>query len=275
MSQDTSRSEVATRTIVYRVPGMDAVPVRRDIPYATLDDETLTMDVYGPPGSNGSSGRMPAVLFVTGYSDVGVERIFGCKAKEMGQYVSWSKLIAASGLAAITYTNRQPADDLRALLQHLRQHAHTYGIDASRIAVWSCSGNAPNALSLLMSREPEIRRTLKAAVLCYPLMLDLDGATHVADAAETYRFVNPSAGKSVADLPPDLPLLLARGGHDDMPHLNETLDRFVVHAHRANRPLTFLNHHTGPHVFDAVDDSDASRAVIQQIVAFLQAHLLC
>ena len=33
-------------------------------------------------------------------------------------------------------------------------------------------------------------------------MLDLDGATGVADAAQTFRFTNPNAGKSIDDLPP-------------------------------------------------------------------------
>ena len=38
--------------------------------------------------------------------------------------------------------------------------------------------------------------------------------------------------------------------------------------------MTLLNHSTGPHAFDIVDDSDASRAVIRQIVAHMQFQLM-
>ena len=58
-----------------------------------------------------------------------------------------------------------------------------------------------------------------------------------------------------------------------MPHLNYTIDRFLARALAINLPVTLVNHSAGPHAFDIVDDSDASRAVIQQIVAFMQCHL--
>ncbi len=71
----------------------------------------------------------------------------------------------------------------------------------------------------------------------------------------------------------DVPLFVARAGRDEMPHLNDTIDRFLARALAINLPVTLVNHRTGPHAFDIVDDSDASRAVIQQIVAFMQCHL--
>jgi acetyl esterase/lipase len=120
-------------------------------------------------------------------------------------------------------------------------------------------------------REPS--GCLKCAVLFYPLMLDPDGATHVADAATMFGFVNPSAGKTVSDLPPELPLLLVRAGQDEMPHLNETLDRFLAHAVAGNLPVTFVNHPAAPHFFDALHDSEATRIIIRQALAFLRFHL--
>ena len=53
-----------------------------------------------------------------------------------------------------------------------------------------------------------------------------------------------------SDLPPDVPLFIARGGCDEVPQVNETLDRFITHALAANLPLTVANHATGPHAFD-------------------------
>ena len=79
--------------------------------------------------------------------------------------------------------------------------------------------------------------------------------------------------ESFEDLPVDVALCVARAGKDEMPHLNNTIDRFVAKALATNLTLTLLNHRTGPHAFDIVDDSDASRAVIRQIVAFMQCQL--
>jgi hypothetical protein len=61
------------------------------------------------------------------------------------------------------------------------------------------------------------RDHLKCAVFCYGYMLDFNGSTGVADAAKQFGFVNACAGRSVADLPHDLPLFIARAGQDRMP----------------------------------------------------------
>jgi hypothetical protein len=63
-------------------------------------------------------------------------------------------------------------------------------------------------------------------------MLDLDGSTAVADAAGAWRFVNPCTGRTLDDVPGDV-----------------------------------------PHAFDTADDSDASRAVIRQLLEFLRETL--
>jgi hypothetical protein len=105
-------------------------------------------------------------------------------------------------------------------------------------------------------------------------MLDLDGATGVAEASQMFRFTNPNAGKSVADLPGDLPLFIVRAGQEQFGGLNDSIDRFVARAVVDNRPITFVNHTTGPHAFDLLHDSDASRAIIRQVLTFLRSQLL-
>ena len=263
-------SDITKKRVVFQIPGMDAVTIRRDVEYRTTDAGVLTMDIYYPPDWK-SGARMPAVVFVSGYSDLGFQKMLGCKLKEMGSYISWGQLTAASGLVAITYTTREPAADIHALLECVRQNAGSLGIDETRIGVWACSGNVPNALSILME---EGREYLKCAVLCYGIMLDLDGSTDVAESARKWGFVNPSAGKSVDDLPKDMPLFIVRAGQDEMPHLNETIDRFLVKALIYNLPITFANHPEAPHAFDVMHDSETSREIIRQILAFMRFHLL-
>ena len=271
MSQETQRHEITLKRVIYRLAATEAVAVRRDVEYRVTDDGALTMDLYYPPDSSRET-KIPAVVIVNGYPDPGAQKILGCKFKEMESYISWAELTAASGLAAVTYTTgSEPANDIRALLAYLRQDGHAFGIDTTRIGLWASSGNVPNALSLMMQDDPQ---GVKCAVLCYGLMLDIEGATSVADAARQWRFANPCAGKSVADLQKDIPLLIARAGQDEIPHLNETMDRFLSNAVSRNLPITFVNHPMAPHAFDIMDDSERSREIIEQILAFERFHLL-
>jgi acetyl esterase/lipase len=226
------------------------------------------MDIYYPPERN---SNVPAVVFVSGYSDFGFQKMLGCKLKEMGLYISWGQLTAVSGMAAITYSAVEPAADVHTLVRYVRANAESLGIDENKIGVWACSGSVPNALALLMGTPGDY---LKCAVLCYGIMMDLEGSTSTAESAKAFGFVNPGAGKSVDDLPRDMPLFVVRDGQDEIPHLNKTLDRFLAKALSLNLPLTITNHSTAPHAFDLMHDSETSREIIKQILAFLRFHLL-
>ena len=270
MSDETRRAEIATKRVVYRHQDESRITVERDLPYTVVDGEALTLDAYYPPAWT-TGTLLPAVLFVTGYSDRGMQAMLGCKAKEMESYISWARLVAASGAIAITYSALDPAADAMAVFEHVRRNARPLGIDVARLGVWACSGNVPNALSLLM-RAPG--GTVTCAALCYGYMLDFDGSTLVADSATTFRFANPAAGTSFDEIPRDVPVLVVRAGRDEMPNLNTTIDRFVAKALQGGVPLALVNHPTAPHAFDISHDSAMSRAVIGQILAFLRCHLL-
>jgi hypothetical protein len=266
MNQESPPNELTAKKVVYALPGMDAVKLQRDVEYQVTEAGALTLDLYAPPDWK-EGERRPAVIFVSGYSDQAAEKLLGCRLKDMGAYISWAQLVAASGLVGVTYSTREPVADLEALLRYLRQHAAALGIDENRLGVWSCSGNVPVALSFLM-REP-----FQCAALCYGIMLDPEGSIGLAEAAAYFGFVNPCVGKSVDDLPPELPLLLVRAGHDETPRLNETLDHFVAAALARNLPVTLANHATAPHAFDILDASELSREMIRRILAFLRFHL--
>jgi acetyl esterase/lipase len=177
--------------------------------------------------------------------------------------------MAASGIVAIVYTNRNPEADLRTLLGHIREHAESLGIDRRRIGLFASSGSGPLALSTLIAE----RGDLACAALCYPFTLDAAGSAAIVESAAKWGFVNPTAGKSAGDLPPGVPLFVARAGQDELPHLNEALDRFVADALARDLPVTVVNHTGAPHAFDLVHDSDATREIIRQLLRFLQFHL--
>jgi hypothetical protein len=257
MSEDIS---ICKKDLVYPAPAAGAVTTQRDVEFRGADGASLTMDVYAP--AMATSAQLPAVVLVAGYPDDGFQRVAGCRFKEMQSTVSWARLIGASGLRAITYTNRDPANDAFAVVRAVRE-------TTDRIGIWSTSGNAPVALSVLMRDSPE---RVTCAVFAYPYLLDLDGDTAIADAQRSFRFANPGAGRSLDDLRVDVPLLVARAGQDQTPRLNESLDRFVAHALRGNLPVSLVNHPEGPHAFDLFHDSETSRAIVREILAFLSGR---
>jgi hypothetical protein len=291
------QDHISRQRVVYAMAGVDSVAVRRGEEYGAAAGGFLPIDLYYPPavaypdgtnrpvscpvheasrGSGGSDPTLeledpaPAVVLVTGFSDAGAQRMFGCPFKDMGAYVCWAKLIAASGLVAVSYANADPARDVHTVLDHLQRHAERLRIDASRVGIWSCSGHVANALAVLMSRRHDF---VKCAALLYGYTLDLGGATDVAGAARRFGFVTPAVGSTVEDLPADVPLFVVRAGRDGMPGLNAALDRFVAAALSRNLPVTVVNHHVGPHAFDLFDNSAASHDLVRQTLRFLQTHL--
>ena len=152
MSQELPDDHITKKTAVLRIPGMEDVTVRREVEYQTSDAGSLTMDIYSPPDLRTGEDR-PAVISVAGYPDPGMARIFGRRYKEWGSSTSWARLIAASGMLAITYDNREPATDVLALLAYLRANGTRHGVDAKRLGLLAVSGHSPLALSVLMERN--------------------------------------------------------------------------------------------------------------------------
>jgi hypothetical protein len=245
-------AEVVRKTAVLQLPGMDSIDVRREQRYG----DGGTFDLYVAQ----SAAPAPAVVFVYGFPD----QRFAQGLRQMGAYTSWGRLLAASGMNAIAYSYRDPVGDLAALLAHLRVNAATLGIDAARLGIWSASGNVPTALHLLMTQPPD---AFRAAALLYGYMLD------VPEAAQQFGIGVPARGRPFDDLPRTVPLLVVRAGQDQTPMLNASLDAFVSAALARDLPLTLINQPGAPHSFDLFDDSDASRATIRRIIAFLREHL--
>ena len=246
---------------------MEEVTVRRRLQYLSTGASPLTLDLYYPPDHQSGGVPKPAVVIVLGYPDVGVPTPFGCQFREMGMMVSWCQLFAASGMVGVVYETRSPAEDIHSVLAYLWENGAALGIDAGRIGLWTCSGNAPVALSVMMDGKAA------CGVLFYAMTLDIDGATGVAKASGMYHFANPTAGRRVEDLPEDKPLFLARAGQDGIAGLNEALDSFVAAGLRSNLPFTLINHPSGQHGFDYMDDSEETRRIIRAALAFLQTNL--
>jgi acetyl esterase/lipase len=256
--------------VVYRVPGMADVAVRRDVPYTDPAVESLTLDVYRPPGASAGS-LLPAVLMIHGGP---VPRL---GAKNMGVYTSYGRLLAASGFVTVTFNHRflaperllEAASDVEAAAAWVLNHAGELSIDGGRLAVWAFSGGGP-FLSLALRGGGLAARVLVAYYAALDLQEKPPGASE-ALSDETRRDFSPVHHVRVSGgrIPP---ILIARAGLDH-PFLNAGIDRFVQEALAANAGIDLLNHPTGRHGFDILDDHARSREIISRTIEFLRLRL--
>jgi DNA-binding CsgD family transcriptional regulator len=142
----------------YEVPGMDAVKVRQDITYKTVDGFDLDLDLYLPPDV-GEDERLPVVVIVpTGNRanpqvEAGEDRYTLIKSdfKSADRHAAYGRMLAASGLAAVVFNERYDGKftqsaklpdmqavvgDVNDLFSFVQTNADSLNVDASRICVW-------------------------------------------------------------------------------------------------------------------------------------------
>lgn len=251
------------RELVIPVP-----PVAGDISHERVprdDGSEIELDAYYPATS--PTARNPAVVIASGYRDTGFKAAVGCRFKDMGWTKSWVRLFASLGIAAFVYSPRDVEEDFAAIVRAVAAHTR---VNSSRVGVFASSGHSPIALTSMMRQFPV---AVSCVSLLYGYTLDVAGESLVAAAAKMFKFENGCAGRSLADLRSDIPVLLARAGKDEMPGLNESLDSFAAALLDMNAPLTLVNHAAGQHAFDLFNDSRRTRSVISSILHFVRAAL--
>jgi dipeptidyl aminopeptidase/acylaminoacyl peptidase len=220
--------EIATRRVLYETAGAIGI-TPQEFTFRGSDGEPLAGRIYLPA----SNDRSRIVVIVESYPDPGFVKQVGCRFMDMQWSISMAQLVAASGLAVVTYANRQPAPDLAALIDYLGA--------ASRVGFWATSGHAPVAISML-------------------------------DRAECAVLSNPVT-RGVATIAANVPMFVIRSGKDETPGLNESLDRFVAAMLAENRQIAVVNYPDGPHSFELYHDNAATRLILRQALEFLRAQL--
>jgi dienelactone hydrolase len=258
------------KKLVYRIPGTENVVKRLGIPYLSEGSLNLKLDLYLPAETSKDAG-FPVVILVNGYSDPAIKKYFGVNQKDLGLFSSWAELIAASGMAAVTYESVRSSSESERLIEHLRKHAGAYGIDPERLAVIGCSANTLTAQSLMQERGFPIR----CAVLYYPILAtpDKKDAEIIAASAKRFGFYWTDL-REIKEIRKDVPLFVVSVGKESHSEVKATAERFVREALSLGVPITFVHYADGQHDFDVQDDTPESRAIIRQTVDFLRLHLM-
>lgn len=284
------QDDFKSKRIVYAIPAMEDAVVQKDITYKTIDDRELKLDIYYPPDYDGEA-RLPAVLFVHG--DGSPE--FLKDAKDWGCYESWGQLVAASGLIAVTFNHRstqsltrlyEAAGDVDDLISYVRDHAGTLGIDPDLLGIWTCSAGSPLGFRSALNNHPSYVRCVVSYYGIADLQVYYEEPTESEDEPDT-------AGEAELTLPtfPDevfeefsasatiqkgqgraIPMLIARAGLD-APALNASIDRLITAALASNVDIDVMNHSTGHHGFDILDDDARSREIIYTTLEFMKTHV--
>jgi acetyl esterase/lipase len=259
--------------VVYSISGMDKVGVRENLVYRTLEDQELKLDIYYPidyrPGQ-----KLPAAILVHGEWPPHIIR----HSKDLGVYITWGQLIAASGLIAVNFNHRaterltkveDAASDVANLVAYVRYNADDLDIDESRLCIWAFSAGMPLGMWAALRDAPSYVR----CIVAYYGVMDLQEARDVLPdvSEETLRdfsalYYLQKYGGGIA------PTFIARADLDS-PRLNITIDRFVEEAERLGAPVRMMNHPEGHHGFDVLDDNERSRDIIRSTLEFVKETL--
>lgn len=264
--------EMFRSPLVYSVPGMDKVEVREDVVYKTMETPegrlALKMDVYLPRDAS-KERRRPLVLFMSGGS------VDDPDWRKAGIYTSYGRLAAASGFVGVTYQKRYGRGldgirtgnaDTKDLVRFLREHAAEYGIDPERIAEWGFSGGGMMLGPALRERPAYVR------ALLYFYAASGAPAMYPEDVGRAIRDEGFSSIENIEGEGPLPALFVARAAYDN-PELNDGLDALVQAALDHDALIDVMNHPTGRHGFDLLDNDARSREIVERAVAFLKAHL--
>lgn len=263
-------ADLVNKPVLYQIVGTDKVRTQTEIKYSDTDDPNLLMDVYLPPNVKPGE-RRPVVFFIHGGA--------GSKArpKDWGLFRSWGRLIAASGMVAVTFTHRlgfpDPSlknafSDVHMAISYVRKNAVKLNADRERICLMAFSAGGP-MLSPIMNEKPYYVRCL---VAYYAFMDIRQSETHRQyEPVETLKEFSPITRLEKGA--EQIPIFLARAGLDAIPTMNDSIDRFINEGLMYNAPLTIMNHPTGIHGFDNQNDDDRSRQIIRSTIEFMKENL--
>lgn len=230
--------DVALPHLVYQSPEMNKVIVQENQVYKNVNDTTRNFDIYYPPNYKMNSGKqIPVVIFM----NIGIPAL-----PDWNIYKDWAKAMAVNGMVGVTYQSypNTAINDAEDIITYLRENAAKLGIDADKMGVWACSANVNIGLPLVM--QPN--------------------RSYIRCAAFYYGMANQNITRQ------DIHLQIVKAGADNY-NLNQGIDAFVKNSIDYELNLDFITYLEAPHAFDIFTDTDRSRQIVQQTLAFFKNNL--
>jgi acetyl esterase/lipase len=257
--------------VVLTLPRMGEVRVIADQKYASAADPNLLMDVYLPPGLKAGE-RRPVVMFVHGGAGS------DSRPKDWGVYRSWGRLVAASGFVAVTFTHRlgyprpllaESGRDAGEAIDFVRANAVRFQVDPDQVCLAAYSAGGPLLTLGYDEKRPYVRCLIAFYAFLDVQQSNLHRDNEPAERVRAYSVIE-HLGKPRANA---IPTFVARAGRDEIPTMNDSIDRFIARAIRENANVVVWNHPQGVHGFDNQNDDARSREIIAASLAFMKEHL--
>jgi acetyl esterase/lipase len=264
--------EIVNAPLVLTKPGTERVKVATDLRYHPgVDDPNLLMDVYSPLGAKPGE-RRPVLMFVHGGAGS------DSRPKDWGIYKGWGRLAGASGLVGVTFTHRlgypkpllaESGADVAAAIDYVRTNAAKLGADPDRICLAAYSAGGPLLTIGLDEKRPYVRCLIAVYAFLDVQQSSLHRDNEPAERVKQYSMIEHLGEKRAREMP----MLVARAGLDEIPTMNDSIDRFIARAIRENANVTAMNHPAGVHGFDNQNDDDRSREIMEFLLTFARRHL--
>ncbi len=265
-----SQNKPKEQAVFFELPGMDKVIVKKDLPYLNSSDSTMKMDIYYPPNFD-FKRKIPAIVVVLGYTDEAGKKLIGSKFKDFSWLVSWCKIIAASGMAAIVYETVDPENDIFSLEKYLQSNEDKLMIGMDRMGAFVCSAHTPTAITHILNSSNSI---FKCLAIYYGMILTQDfeylsqiDTLSLKMGFKTQRLTDPKEWNN------KVPILFVRAGLDNVPYLNQAFKNFYAKALDQNLPITLINYSNGLHAFDLYNNNDTTRQIIKTTLDFWKFNL--
>jgi len=228
--------------VVLDHPDTRRVTVHEGVAYLTTPAGRQDLDIYLPPGLRAGE-RRPAVVFLNAIGNAPGQP----KVKSWEIYRSWPRLVAAHGLVGISM-DADPdriQESLQGVFRFLEAHGAEHGVDASRLGVYAASANVTGSSTYLFGDS--VSRGIHAAALFYGR-------------------VPPQRLRT------DLPVLFIVP-EGDAPGMGSELTALWGRVVEARAPWRLIFGARLPHAFDGLEDTDESRHVMQEAIAFWKSEL--
>lgn len=240
--KDNIRRKEKRGKVVYEVPNMSKVSVKKDIVYKVDDNMELKLDVYYSLEDKVEDKPNTVILIHGSTPDK--------KFKDKKYFTSWGRLVAASGNNAVTFnwrSGRVPTD-ISDLIKYVREHAHELDVESDRISIIAFSAGTQDGVREAVSVDTGFIDSIVAYYGKMPISI-LD---------------NTSGGK----LPP---MFVAKAARDSY-FASDCNDEFLEKASDLECNVTEVVHSEGVHGFDVFTDNEESYDIIKKSLDFIEMN---